>query len=244
MKRNLGPLLILLAGNFCLTQGHTADVKNSANGFLDFNFYPYLTDVDSDSVFTLNTGANLPNRFQYFSLISLSNQASKSEFEDTEYFYTEQNIRWQISENSPFDLTLQHNMRSNVDNDRLRLGFRWRLDNTNAIKPFFEKIHLNWSINFHILQLDHQEQHVWQMEHVARLLFPYLTDRLYLSGFADHSFGESNNPNIPKNPIAAEAQLGYRLFENFFFITEYRLNEYRREDVNNIAVGVEYKIVW
>ena len=48
--------------------------KNSKAGFLDFNVYPYPTDVENDSVFTLNTFSKLPNRFSYFSLLNLINQ--------------------------------------------------------------------------------------------------------------------------------------------------------------------------
>jgi hypothetical protein len=38
--------------------------------------------------------------------------------------------------------------------------------------------------------------------------------------------------------------LGYRLVENLYAVAEYRINEYRRSDVNNLALGVEDKIKW
>lgn len=223
---------------------HAADDKNSAGGFLDFNFYPYLSDVDSDNVFTLNIASKLPNRFSYFSLLNIGNQPGDSEFEDTVTYYTEQNLRWQVTDTSPIDLTVQYNMRSGEDNDRLRFGFRWRFDDTAMLKPIFDAIHLSYSINFHLLQIDHQDADVWQAEHVFLLKFPYLTDRLYFSGFIDHTFNEDLPPSVPDNPVVGEAQLGLRLIENFYLITEYRVNEYRRSDVNNLAAGVEYKMVW
>jgi len=76
------------------------------------------------------------------------------------------------------------------------------------------------------------------------MTFPYISERLYLSGFADHTFNENLPTAIPSNPIVAEAQLGYRLIPNTFAIAEYRVNQYRRNNVNNIAVGMEYKKTW
>jgi hypothetical protein len=49
---------------------------------------------------------------------------------------------------------------------------------------------------------------------------------------------------MPKNPVVAEIQLGVLLVENLYFISEYRLNQYRRSDVNNLAIGLEYKKAW
>lgn len=218
--------------------------KNSDTGFLDFNFYPYLSDVDNDSVFTLNIFAKLPNRFSYFSLLNIANQAEQSEFKDTTSFYTEQNIRWQVTATAPIDLTVQYNMRTGEDNDRLRFGFRWRLDDSQWLKPFFDGIHLSYSINFHLLQVDDVDADVVQAEHVFLLKFPYLSDRLYLAGFIDHTFNEDLADSIPNNPMVGEAQLGWRMIENLYLISEYRLNQYRRSDVNNLGVGLQYKIKW
>ena len=222
----------------------TAAVKNSSGGFIDINVYPYLSDVDSDNTITFNIGAKLKNRFSYFGLTNFGNSKGEGELADIDTFYTEQNLRWQISETSPFDLTLQMNFRSGDDNDRHRLGVRWRINDTNLFNPAFKAINLSWSINFHLKQFDSVPEDVWQMEHVFRMTFPFLTKRLYLSGFIDHTFNENLSANMPKNPIVGEVQLGYRVIENLFMVAEYRVNEYRRSDVNNIALGLEYLIKW
>ena len=60
-----------------------AQFKNTPSRFLDFNLYPVLTDVDSDSMFTLNTAAKLSNRFSYFSLLNLYNQSSDNSLKET-----------------------------------------------------------------------------------------------------------------------------------------------------------------
>ncbi len=224
-----------------------AAVKNTSGGFVDINVYPYLSDVDNDNTITLNIGAKLNNRFSYFSLTNFGNEKGEAELAEINTFYTEQNVRWQISEKSPIDLTLQMNFRSDDDNDRQRLGFRWRINDTQVFNNLFKAINLSWSINFHVKQFDSVPENVWQMEHVFRMTFPAIDKRLYLSGFIDHTFNENNEGlvgNVPKNPVVGEIQLGYRVIENLFFITEFRVNEYRRSDVNNMAVGLEYLIKW
>jgi len=222
----------------------SASVKNTSGGFIDANVYPYLSDVSNDNVITINILAKLNNRFSYFSLTNFGNEEDTDALSELNTFYTEQNIRWQISEASPLDLTLQMNFRSGDDNDRHRLGFRWRINDTQFFEPMFEAINLKWSINFHLKQFDSVPENVWQMEHVFRMTFPALTNRLYLAGFIDHTFNENLPDNMPKNPIVAEAQLGFRIIENLFVVAEYRVNEYRRADVNNMALGLEYLIKW
>lgn len=220
-----------------------ASAKNTSGGFLDFNLYPYLSDVDSDNVFTLNIAAQLDHGFSYFSLLNLSSQEQSSELEDTTSFYTEQNVRWKWGD-FPIDLTAQFNFRSGENNDRHRLGFRWRLNDTPMLAETFHSMNLSWSINFHLYQYDDVEPHVWQIEHGFWLSMPYLSDRLYIAGFIDHTFNEDLPDGFPKNPIVAEAQLGYRLVEQLYVVAEYRINEYRRSDVNNVALGFEYKMLW
>ncbi len=219
----------------------SAQSKNSGGGFLDFNIYPHLTKVDNDSVFTLNAASKLPGRFSYFGLFNLIDNAESS---DTTAYYTEQNLRWQIAENSPLDFTMQLNFRTGDDNDRYRFGVRWRLNNTSFLEDFFKRIHVKYSVNLHAIQFDEEDADVWQMEHVLFVKFPYISNRLYLAAFADHTFNQDLPPHMPSSPIVAEAQLGYELANNFFVVTEYRLNQYRHSNVNNLAVGLQYKMVW
>jgi len=232
--------LLLVIVNF---QTIAAD-KNSSGGFIDINVYPYLSDVDNDNTLTFNIGSKLQNRFSYFGLMNFGNEKGESALSELNTFYTEQNIRWQVNENSPIDLTLQMNFRSGDDNDRHRLGFRWRINDTQLFNSAFKAINLSWSINFHLKQFDNVSEDIWQMEHVFRMTFPTIDKRLYLAGFIDHTFNENLSANVPKNPMVGEVQLGYRVVENLFFIMEYRVNEYRRSDVNNMAVGLEYLIKW
>ncbi len=241
MKTNLFITTVLIT--LITTPTHAVN-NNTSGGFIDFNLYPYLSDIETDSVATINLGANLKNRFSYFSFTNFSNQANQDELEDVTGFYSEQNIRWQTQENSPIDLTLQMNFRSGENNDRHRLGARWRLNDTQILKEFFRAIHLSWSINLHALQIDNEDPHVWQLEHAYRMTFPTLSTRLYLAGFIDQTFNQDLPATMPSNPLVWETQVGYEIFENCFAIAEYRVNQYNRADVNNVALGVEYLVKW
>lgn len=218
--------------------------KSKTSGFIDLNYYPVLTDVDQDTFLTVNALVNLPARLQYFSFTNIAGNDSRNPFSSNNQYYSEQNLRWQIEDDSPLDLTVQWNLRSGAENDRLRLGFRWRLNDTSRLQDFFDSLHLAYSINFHAIQFDHESPSVWQMEHVFRMTFPYWSDRLYLSGFVDHTFNGEKPDGAPSAPIVLEAQLGCRLYQQLYAIAEYRINEYRRGDITNLALGLQYRIPW
>jgi hypothetical protein len=226
---------------FCLplVTGHSA-----AAGFIDLNAYPYMSDVSNDNTLTINAFASLPQRLSYFSLSNFANQQDRNELSEFDAYYTEQNLRWKVSDTSPFDLTLQLNFRTGKDNNRHRLGVRWRFNDSDIFQAFFKRLNLSYSINFHLIQFDHEAGNVWQMEHVIALKFPAISERLYLAGFIDHTFNQQLPASFPKHPVVAEFQLGYRLVNEFYLIAEYRINQYRRSDVNNLALGVEYKVLW
>ncbi len=216
----------------------------AGGGFLDFNFYPALTEEKADSVFTLNAFSKLPGRFHYFSLTNVINAEQGRAFSGHYDFYTEQNLRWAIREDLPWDLTTQLNLRSGSDNDRLRFGARWRLNDAKPFEEFFDAIHLVYAINFHLVQFDHEDAYVWQMEHSFRKTFPEISDRLYLAGFADHTFNQDLPVGTPRSPIVGEAQLGWRLSGDWNLVAEYRINEYRRSAPSNVGIGIQYIYSW
>lgn len=235
---------VLILCSFMLHEGALAAQKNTKGGFVDFNFYPYLDDVDSDSVVTLNIAADFNGRVSYFSLTNFIGQDEANQQSETATYYSEHNLRWSLSAESSFDLTVQSNFRSGFDNDRHRLGVRWRLNDCECFQSFFDAINLSYAINLHALQFDNSDSNVWQLEHAYFLRFPYISDRLYLAGFIDHTFNENLPASFPDAPIVAESQLGYELSDNFYAVVEYRINQYRREDTSNLAFGIQYKVVW
>ena len=230
---------------FFIPQFSVAENSSSpGESYLGFNTYPYLSDIKSDKIITINVATAPQQRFSYYGYLDIGNESRAAAFTDTENFYSEQNFRWQLTKTSPLDLTAQFNFRSGQNDDRQRLGIRWRLHDSPTLDNFFQRLHLNWSVNFHLLQFDQETGRSWQVEHDFKVTFPNLTKRLYVSGFAEQTFNHSDGESIPNNPLVAEVQMGVQIVEFINFAIEYRLNEYRREGVNNLAVGVEYLLTW
>jgi len=236
----------LLLASLFVSASHVAKAADASkfSGFIDANLYPYLANTGSDNFLSVLTGVNFGGRLSYFSLTNFGNFKGGGITPDRNTFYTEQNLRWRLSQKSPLELTAQLNFRSGALNDRHRFGIRLRLNDTAGLKPFFQQLNLVYSINWHAAQIDHEDAYVWQLEHVFKFTFPSLSERLYLAGFADHTFNQNLPESFPKSPIVGELQVGYRLFDKMFAIAEYRVNQYRRGDVNNFALGVEYRVTW
>jgi hypothetical protein len=210
--------------------------QHSNSGFIDFNGY---YDTRDFTVTTINILGNLPNRFQYF---SLTNYQSLRPSSDQESFYSEQNIRWKIKENNPLDLTLQYVMKQGKENDDLRFGVRWRLNNTTGFESFFKKIHFSYSINPMIVEFHEYDatEFVTQIEHVYR--FNIYRNKIYFAGFADQNFVYNNNSISFK--WVTEHQLGIRLINELFFVAEFKINDYLPKDNSGLGIGLEYKIVF
>jgi hypothetical protein len=74
--------------------------------------------------------------------------------------------------------------------------------------------------------------------------FPGISDRLYLSGFVDQTFDLSLAEELPESPIVTEIQAGARIWDNFYVVAEYRINQFRLGNEHNLAAGIEYKYAW
>lgn len=239
MNQNTKRLIIFLIFSMTPTQVFADENKHDLN--ISFDAYPYLEDVKDDSDLTITINAELPYRISYFSFVNFKHVFRQG---SPALRITEQNLRWQITEKSPFDLTLQANLKPGNNNDRFMLGISWRLSDTRGLSKLFESLNMFYRITFLLKQFDPQGDEIWQMEHFFLMKFPWLSNRLYLSGFVDHTFNQKVPDNVPDRPIISEVQFGVRLLNNFYFVSEYRINENRRRDVNNFALGIEYKTAW
>jgi len=156
-------------------------------------------------------------------------------------FYTEQNLTWAPPGTKPIAWNIQWNLRSPDNNDRLRLAPQWLVHQTPVLDRILGALNLTYKINFHVVQWDDETHgdYVWQMEHVYRVnVFPgWFDNRVYMSGFVDHTFGGPNNP-----AVVTEHQIGLRVIDNWYAIAEYRRNEYRKGNEDSLGLGVEYKI--
>lgn len=208
---------------------------------IDANLYPYLDRVDNDTDMTFVINARLPARFSYFSYMNFRGIVSDP---DASFSRSEQNLRWSLSEDLPFDLNFQSILVEGDGNDVMQLGLGWRVSDTGFLKAYFDRMNLLYRLTFHLKRFSSGDDKVWQMEHFFKMSFPYISDRLYLSGFVDQTFDQSLPPGFPQNPVVTEIQLGMRLFDKFHAVTEYRINDFRNGNETNLAIGVEYKFRW
>ena len=208
---------------------------------VDTGLYPYQHDVKDDVDFTITTNAGMGRRLSYFSFVNFRGAVTDG---NAVFDRSEQNLRWRISEKLPIDLNVQAIIVKGDGNDVTQLGIGWRIDDTPAFRDFFDKLNLTYRLTWQFKRFDSGDNKGWQLEHFFRMTFPYVSDRLYLSGFVDHSFDRTLPDTIPDKPIVTEVQLGMRMFGRFYALTEYRVNQFRVADENNWVLGVEYKFRW
>ena len=211
------------------------------NGIIEFNTYPWLSDVQNDNDITINVSIDLPGRFSYFSWSEFTNVLHEG---DAGFALAEHNIRWGISDSLPLDLSAQWGLRNGSDNDLLRLGMRWRISDTPGLAEFFGKINLLWftTANFKTFNLPYDS--VVQLENFYYMTFPFISDRLYLRGWLDLNFNGDRPDDIPRHFLIGATQVGFRTFGNFYAILDYRINELRTSQVSNMGAGVEYQLQW
>lgn len=242
-KLNVISIVLFLTMNslnvFAQKDSTKSEFKNS--GFIDFNGY---YDTREYGEMTINALGNLKNGFQYFSLTNYTSADASADFSG---YYSEQNLRWTPSSKKPFALTAQWVIKGNQNNDNLRLGAIWKVSKTNLFASAFKKINLFYFVNFHLLQFQNKVDVVGfsQIEHVYkfRLLPKTLNNRLYLGGFADQTFVYQDNGNVSFQWVS-EHQLGFRVIDQFYLVSEFRINDYRASDNYGLGYGVEYKLIF
>lgn len=225
----------------CLLLPLNAYAQQRRPAQIAFNFYPYLSDVKTDSDFTINMLVPLPSRLSYFSFINFSDALSEG---NADFMLTEQNLIWNVSEKLPVDLVAQDIIRRGRNNDTIHLGIRWRLNNTPALASFFRAINLNYALQIFPTRIDQRDVGGWQISHAYQMTFPYISDRLYLGGFLDHNIDETTRPGLTRDYVISETQFGIRLYRQLYAVVEYRINDYRRSDNTNLGAGFEIKTSW
>ena len=253
-KKLLLPLLFLiifLKVNFTNAQEQTEVPVDSSKvpeehrfGFIDVNGY---YDTRNASTLTVNYLAILSKKLSYFSFINFqqSGAGDVQHLNSFDFFYSEHNLTYTPFKKLPVDINVQLVLLSLPNSTKLRFAPSWRIHNTPGIDKFFQAIHLSWGINFHVIQLGHQfplNDFTWQMEHFYKLdIAPkLLQNRLYISGFADHTLGGP----ISKG-LVMEHQAGLRIIDNFYAVAEYRHFSYLPTKYQNgWGLGIEYLILF
>lgn len=205
--------------------------------------YPYQHRVDGDTDLTLTLSGNLPGRFSYF---SFNNFKGLTTSDSARFDRSEQNLRMTIARDWPLDLNLQGVLADGSGNDFYQAGLSWRIDDTPAWRDFFDRINFVWRLTVHMKRwgVDSAAADAWGIEHSFRLTVPGWTDRLYLSGFYDKTYGLEVPAGVAQRPVVSEVQLGVRAWNDFFVVAEYRVNDLRIGDEHNLALGIEYQASW
>lgn len=241
----MNKLFSLLMFSFLLIWGSTSFAQTEAKekhvntGFIDLNGY---YDTREFTVFTINLLANLPNRFQYFSLTNYQGPTNSS---DVSTFYSEHNLRWKIKPTLPLSLTYQYVTRQGPQNDDHRFGLLWRVHNTPMFADFFKKINLKLSTNPMFLQyrVKAEPAYMTTIEHVyfLKLMPKTFKGRVYVLGFADQNFVYNDNGKLSFEWVS-EHQLGIRLVDQLFAVGEYRINTYLGDGATGFGYGLQYKV--
>lgn len=205
--------------------------------------YPYQHRVDDDTDLTLTISGNLPGRFSYF---SFNNFKGLTTGESAQFDRSEQNLRMTIANDWPLDLNLQGVLAKGSGNDFYQAGISWRINDTPAWRGLFDRINFVWRMTVHMKRwgVDSAAADAWGIEHSFRLTVPEWTDRLYLSGFHDTTYGLDVPAGAAQRPVVSEVQLGARLWNKFYVIAEYRRNDLRVGDEQNLSAGIEYQLSW
>ena len=208
---------------------------HNTEGFIDLNAYH---DSRNFGVLTINVLAKLPRNFEYF---SLSNFQGSSRKDEPMSFYSEQNLRWKRNKHSALDVSSQWVLSGKSHIQKLRLGVRIRFHSMNSLEHLFRKLHLSYSLNFHLIELSNQASFAYatQIEHVYRMNI--LRGRLYIGGFADQNLVFFPD-TIPAIKWVSEHQLGVRLIDQFYLIAEFRINDFLPLNPYGLGYGLEYQI--
>jgi hypothetical protein len=194
------------------------------------NLYPYLSSVEDDVDATIQTLADLPGGFSYFSYVNMKGVVTDG--------------RYSISEKLPLDLNLQGVFAKGDGNDFYQVGMTWRVHDTSAWSDFFDRNNIIYRLTVQLKQFNTGVSGVWAMEHWFLWRMNRISDRLYMSGFIDQTFGQELPDTMPSSPIIAEVQFGARVWKDLYAVVEYRNNQRRVGNEENVAVGIEYKFRW
>lgn len=235
MRRQFGAA-ILLVGFLALDL--QADEGGPPKVRLDLSLYPYQRTIENDTDFTTTLNVSLPGRFSYFGYGNFRGSVTDG---NAKFVRSEQNLRFSIAERLPLDLSFQGVLVPGDGNDFYQLGLGWRVHDTPGLRNLFKRLKLVYRFTAQLRRFDFHDSDAWQVEHFFRT---NLTERIYLSGFVDQTFELDTSGPLPKTPIVVEIQLGLRFYNQFHAIAEYRKNEFRTGNEENLAVGIEYKFRW
>ena len=208
-------------------------------GFIDFNYY---YDDRNLNVLTIHLLASLPADIEYFSLNDMTATADSkgSEVFNLTGYYMEHHFRRPIAKDhqwlGPLDWTVQYVDGSSAK-DLIRLGTRVRTqDIQGPIGQFIKDTLGLWlNVDFHWYESDGDGMEIEPVYGGS-----YFDGLLLVGGFADIDFG---NKHTGDNAVVTEHQVGLKIVDNLYYITEIKFNGFRdKGDQWSTAFGLKYTI--
>jgi len=190
----------------------------------------YLFDHREYNTLTISGGfKNLPLGFNVWGFIDIhSDQNNESNRFDFTRYFLEYRLRRTLDPEWVFGvkglgLEVEYNDSNGANNNLLRFGVNYKHD-----IPLIagQKSWMQW--RYFPIQTNQYARSQ------AGIVYRFgLTERLYISGFADFNIDENG-----KNRWVAEPQLNYEIIDNVNFVLEGRINEYEGTNEKLSATGV------
>ena len=202
----------------------------SQEEIIAFGDVTYLFDHREYNSLTVSGGfKNLPLGFNAWGFVDiLSDQNNESNRFDFTRYFLEYRLRrtldpeWVMGVKG-LGLELEYNDANGANNNILRFGVNYKHD-ISLIAG--QKSWLQW--RYFPLQTNQYARSQ------AGVVYRFgLTEKLYISGFADFNIDENG-----KNRWVAEPQLNYEIIDNVNFVVEGRINEYEGANEKLTGTGV------
>lgn len=218
-----------------------AEAKDLPSGDITISGYPVLSSDRPDTDVTIATNIRFSDKISYFSYVNFGGVLHSN---DADFVRSEQNLRLTLSKSIPIDLNVQGVFMAGADNDQGQLGLSLRVNDINALSPFFRKLNLKYRMTVNPIRFGPNDNRGWGIEHAYFMFVPGTNRKVLVKGFVDQSFGEEQPSIFPKRPIVAEIQAGIRVLDGIFLAAEYRHNDFRLGAEDNFAFGIEKNFRW
>ncbi len=225
----LGCMYSSLQAESSTTQAKQIPIS-SQQEIVAFGDATYLFDHREYNTLTISGGfKNLPLGFNAWGFVDIhSEQNNESNRFDFTRYFLEYRLRRTLDPEwvmgiQGLGLEVEYNDSNGANNNLLRFGIYYKHD-----IPLItgQKSWVQW--RYFPIQTNRNAKS--QASMVYRI---GLTDRFYVSGFADFNIDENG-----KNRWVAEPQLNYEIIDNVNFVLEGRINEYEEANPNLTSTGV------
>jgi len=211
--------------------------------YVDFNAY---YDTRDFATLTINTWALLPRGVSYFAFVDYTSAPGMGHVDESQAFYTEQNLQWGRWATFPLEVHAQWGLGASVGfdiPDVVRFGVRFHPVPTRAVGRAFERAHLTTLVTYFPLigylsnlrpdAFTSQISYFYRFEPAA----DRIDHRIYLQGFGDFDFRTGDG----LTDVIQEHQLGVRIVAGLHVVAEVRYANFVPTHFG-AGFGLEYRI--